>query len=214
MDDTWLEHSVVAVASIGSFNGDRVLPGRTVLAPLTATSWTYATVVGAIGLLTTALVPMGRCLVREICSRFNACLQPVLVLGHVADAEIVCEKIKADRRCGLRPLGLIVSANRWLEEDESPWCLGSTEDVVELASKYGVYWAVIVARTGEADRAEAAEFENCLTRIPHRLHIDPAHVYLESPRRDRQGRKLADQQLEDTQVVEQQLVDTRLQEQV
>jgi Undecaprenyl-phosphate galactose phosphotransferase WbaP len=94
---------------------------------------------------------------------------PTLVCGDDAVAVKVSQYLQANKRLGLRPVGVIADpAALEVDADES-WYAGSWSDVRSVAEKRRVFWAVVVPPEGASTNIAATITEH-LSTIPH-IHI-------------------------------------------
>lgn len=132
-----------------------------------------AFIVGLSWILILMAVPFVRSAARQLSSRFDFWTQPVLIFGDVTRGAEIFREMHGNRRCGLRPLGIIAdNASQWLEAETDPDIgIATAEKATSIANYHRVYWAVIVSESGHFN-GEAEHIEECLAGIPHRLYID------------------------------------------
>jgi len=82
---------------------------------------------------------------------------PSLVCGNEATVHSVWQWLSANRRLGLRPVGVIADPKQLEMDDSDPWFLGSWDDARQLAEDHHTYWAVYVQSVdGREDVASIA----------------------------------------------------------
>ena len=94
---------------------------------------------------------------------------PTLVCGDDAVAMKVYHWLDANKRIGLRPIGVIADANSLETDDDEPSYAGPWSAAREIAQDRGAYWAVVVPPEG-ASTAIASTITEHLSTIPH-IHI-------------------------------------------
>jgi len=107
------------------------------------------------------LVPLCKSLARSLCARFSWWGFPALVFSS-ADDEGVLKKLAANRRMGIRAIGIIAEPHSvWQQEPvEADLFLGAPEEAAAIADERGIYWAVISGpdlSTGQTDWQQNVE---------------------------------------------------------
>jgi Undecaprenyl-phosphate galactose phosphotransferase WbaP len=90
------------------------------------------------------LIPLMRFFATAICRNFDWWAQPVVILGSDFAAGSVFRAMDANRRSGLRPLGIVVDPySQWEETNIDPsWVLGTIDDLASIKQRHDVYWVV------------------------------------------------------------------------
>jgi Undecaprenyl-phosphate galactose phosphotransferase WbaP len=114
-------------------------------------------------------LPACRSGVRSLLAKFSWWGFPTFVCGHDASVVKVYEWLSANRRLGLRPVGVIVDPTDLPIDGDEPWYAGPWSAIRELAAKRGVYWAVAVPPKEDGSTLSLSAMEN-LSTIPH-IHI-------------------------------------------
>lgn len=94
---------------------------------------------------------------------------PTLVCGDDAVVGKVYQWLVANRRLGLRPVGVIANPEVAEIGADEPWYAGSWTEAEKIANERGVYWAVVVPPDGAASDITTMLTEH-LSTIPH-IHI-------------------------------------------
>jgi Undecaprenyl-phosphate galactose phosphotransferase WbaP len=114
-------------------------------------------------------LPVGRGLARRVLARWQWWGFSTLVCGDDAVAVKVYHWLAANRRLGLRPVGVICDPSALEIGPDEPWFAGPWSAARDVAERQNVYWAVVVPPEGAA-----AEIGDCITEylstIPH-IHV-------------------------------------------
>jgi len=103
------------------------------------------------------MAPMVRRLVRRRMAETSWWGFPTLVCGNETTVHSVWQWLMANRRLGLRPVGVITDPNQLEMDDSDSWYLGPWEDARKLAEEHHTYWAVYVeSADGHEDAAMVA----------------------------------------------------------
>jgi Undecaprenyl-phosphate galactose phosphotransferase WbaP len=94
---------------------------------------------------------------------------PTLVCGDDAVAVKVSQYLNANKRLGLRPVGVIADPSALEVDADESWYAGSWSDVRTVAQQRRVFWAVVVPPEGPSTNIASTITEH-LSTIPH-IHI-------------------------------------------
>jgi Undecaprenyl-phosphate galactose phosphotransferase WbaP len=94
---------------------------------------------------------------------------PALVCGDDAVAPKVYQWLDANKRLGLRPVGVIADPTSLEVDKDDPWYAGTWAEARQIAEQRKVYWAVVVPPEG-ATTPIATTITEHLSTIPH-IHI-------------------------------------------
>jgi Undecaprenyl-phosphate galactose phosphotransferase WbaP len=94
---------------------------------------------------------------------------PTLVCGDDAVAVKVSQYLNANKRLGLRPVGVIADPSALEVDADESWYAGSWSDVRTVAEQRRVFWAVVVPPEGPSTNIASTITEH-LSTIPH-IHI-------------------------------------------
>jgi Undecaprenyl-phosphate galactose phosphotransferase WbaP len=94
---------------------------------------------------------------------------PTLVCGDDAVAPKVYQWLDANKRLGLRPVGVIADPSALDVGHDDPWYAGTWAEAGTIAAQRNVYWAVVVPPEG-ATTPIATTITEHLSAIPH-IHI-------------------------------------------
>ncbi|WP_197530437.1 undecaprenyl-phosphate galactose phosphotransferase WbaP [Bythopirellula polymerisocia] len=120
----------------------------------------------AVSSLMIVLAPIVRSYVRRKLGAMNWWGFPTLVCGNDATVFGVREWIEANRRLGLRTVGVIADPSAIEINGDAPWFIGEWDDARHVAEEQDVYWAVVV-ETDRDQQSASSLVENYLGNIPH-----------------------------------------------
>lgn len=122
-------------------------------------------------LLTLLLIPLFRSLARSLCARFRWWGFPAIVF-LLPDGKDVFEELVANRRMGIRPVGIIAEPHSiWQSEYvDSDEFLGPPEETLAIAEHHAAYWGIISGHNLQASTEESRRaMETQLAHFPNVL---------------------------------------------
>ncbi|MEX2317484.1 MAG: undecaprenyl-phosphate galactose phosphotransferase WbaP [Pirellulales bacterium] len=114
-------------------------------------------------------LPIARGLARRILAGWSWWGFSTLVCGDDAVAVKLYHWLAANRRLGLRPVGVIADPNVLETGVDEPWYAGPWSNAREIAQERGVYWAVVVP-PDQATTNMGTAITEYLSTIPH-IHV-------------------------------------------
>ncbi len=114
-------------------------------------------------------LPVARSLARRTLAGCSWWGFSALVCGDDAVAVKLYHWLAANRRLGLRPVGVIADPSVLETTPDEPWYAGPWERASEIAQNRGIYWAVVVPPEGATANIGSAITEY-LIAIPH-IHV-------------------------------------------
>jgi Undecaprenyl-phosphate galactose phosphotransferase WbaP len=114
-------------------------------------------------------LPVCRHTLRQLLGRWTNWGIPVLVCGDDPATVRLYQWLSDNHQLGMRPLGVIADPEAINAGAEDKWYLGSWEQVQQIASERGVYWAVVLPPENKHE-AISALITDYLYTIPH-VHV-------------------------------------------
>ena len=127
--------------------------------------------------LITILVPLLRYLKANLLKNCDWWAQPVLILGNDYVAGSVYRALDANRKSGLRPLGIVVDASsQWEDSNIDPgWVLGTLDEISVIKQKHDVFWVVNTVQPESAQPGLNAIAQHASSLFPIRLLMIGGH---------------------------------------
>ncbi len=130
---------------------------------------------GAVAPTALICVPLFRSFARRLAASSDRWAQPVIIFGAGKQSAEIHRAMAADRMRGLRPLGFVDAIEaQWVDTDMHPnWYLGTSQEAIDIATRNGVYWAVVSNSVDNLPANQLAR-EMYASALPHRLYAPDA----------------------------------------
>jgi Undecaprenyl-phosphate galactose phosphotransferase WbaP len=114
-------------------------------------------------------LPIGRGWARSLLGRWTPWGLRAFVCGDDPSAVQLFHWLRDNRQLGLRPVGVVADRDSLEIGDDDKWYAGSWEELPDIASKRGVFWAVVVPPDSKA-KTISSILADYLYTIPH-VHV-------------------------------------------
>lgn len=133
---------------------------------LWASTWTVIVV----------MIPLLRFIAANLVKNFNWATQPVLILGSDYLAGSVYRALDANRKSGLRPLGIVVDAHaQWEDSNIDPsWVIGTLDEISLVKNEYSVFTVVNAVQNETTEPALFSLAQHATNLFPIRLSMSNA----------------------------------------